>query len=55
MVGLHRVINALPRGLQNDNVKAVIIVAGMDGALSTNLVAGLVDVPAVIAALTSIG
>ena len=52
VAGLHRIINALPR-LQNEDVKAVIVVAGMDGALPS-VVAGLVDVP-VIAVPTSIG
>lgn len=52
VAGLHRVIGALPR-LQDDKVGAVIVCAGMDGALPS-VVGGLVDVP-VFAVPTSVG
>lgn len=52
VAGLHRIINALPR-LRDPNNRAVIVCAGMDGALPS-VVAGLVTVP-VIAVPTSVG
>ncbi|CAB9518058.1 AIRC [Seminavis robusta] len=52
VAGLHRVVRALPR-LQDDTVGAVIVCAGMDGALPS-VVGGLVHVP-VFACPTSIG
>ena len=52
VAGLHRIINALPK-LRSPDVKAVIVCAGMDGALPS-VVAGLVSVP-VVAVPTSIG
>lgn len=52
VAGLHRVINALPK-LRDENVGAVIVCAGMDGALPS-VVGGLVSVP-VYAVPTSVG
>ena len=52
VAGLHRIINALPR-LRDPNNRAVIVCAGMDGALPS-VVAGLVTVP-VVAVPTSVG
>lgn len=52
VAGLHRVIGALPR-LRDEKVGAVIVCAGMDGALPS-VVGGLVSVP-VIAVPTSVG
>jgi NCAIR mutase (PurE)-related protein len=52
VAGLHRVLRALPR-LQDDKVGAVIVCAGMDGALPS-VVGGLVSVP-VFACPTSVG
>jgi NCAIR mutase (PurE)-related protein len=52
VAGLHRIIRALPR-LRHVDVDAVIVCAGMDGALPSVL-AGLVSVP-VVAVPTSIG
>lgn len=52
VAGLHRILNALPR-LQDEKVGAVIVCAGMDGALPS-VVGGLVSVP-VIACPTSVG
>lgn len=52
VAGLHRILNALPT-LRSSDVGAVIVCAGMDGALPS-VVGGLVSVP-VIACPTSIG
>ena len=52
VAGLHRIVRAIPR-LRHPDVRAVIVCAGMDGALPS-VVGGLVDVP-VIAVPTSIG
>jgi NCAIR mutase (PurE)-related protein len=52
VAGLHRLITPL-RNLLSDNVDAIIVAAGMDGALPS-VVAGLVPVP-VIGLPTSIG
>jgi pyridinium-3,5-biscarboxylic acid mononucleotide synthase len=52
VAGLHRIVQALPR-LRHDDVGAIIVCAGMDGALPS-VVGGLVTVP-VIAVPTSIG
>jgi len=52
VAGLHRILNALPT-LRNEEVGAVIVCAGMDGALPS-VVGGLVSVP-VIAVPTSVG
>ena len=52
VAGLHRIVRALPR-LQDENVRCVIVCAGMDGALPS-VVGGLVSVP-VIAVPTSVG
>lgn len=52
VAGLHRILRALPR-LTHPDVGAVIVCAGMDGALPS-VVGGLVKVP-VIAVPTSIG
>lgn len=52
VAGLHRIINALDR-LRHEDVRCVIVCAGMDGALPS-VVGGLVSVP-VIAVPTSIG
>ena len=52
VAGLHRILNALPT-LRSPDVGAVIVCAGMDGALPS-VVGGLVSVP-VIACPTSIG
>ncbi|GKY95322.1 hypothetical protein MPSEU_000494000 [Mayamaea pseudoterrestris] len=52
VAGLHRIVQATPR-LRHKDVAAVIVCAGMDGALPS-VVGGLVDVP-VIAVPTSIG
>uniref|UniRef100_A0A7S4N708 phosphoribosylaminoimidazole carboxylase n=1 Tax=Odontella aurita TaxID=265563 RepID=A0A7S4N708_9STRA len=52
VAGLHRILRALPK-LRHADVKAIIVCAGMDGALPS-VVAGLVEVP-VIAVPTSVG
>lgn len=52
VAGLHRIISALPR-LRDEKVGAVIVCAGMDGALPS-VVGGLVSVP-VFAVPTSVG
>ena len=52
VAGLHRIINSLPR-LRDDEVKCIIVCAGMDGALPS-VVAGLVSVP-IVAVPTSVG
>uniref|UniRef100_A0A7S1ZTF0 phosphoribosylaminoimidazole carboxylase n=1 Tax=Ditylum brightwellii TaxID=49249 RepID=A0A7S1ZTF0_9STRA len=52
VAGLHRILNALPE-LRHPDVGAVIVCAGMDGALPS-VVAGLVSVP-VVAVPTSVG
>jgi NCAIR mutase (PurE)-related protein len=52
VAGLHRIIRALPR-LRHSEVTAVIVCAGMDGALPS-VIGGLVSVP-VIAVPTSVG
>jgi NCAIR mutase (PurE)-related protein len=52
VAGLHRLVAPLER-LANDGVDAIVVAAGMDGALPS-VVAGLVDVP-VIGLPTSIG
>ena len=52
VAGLHRIISALPR-LRDERVGAVIVCAGMDGALPS-VVGGLVSVP-VFAVPTSVG
>ena len=52
IAGLHRVVQAL-RSLVADGVAAIVVAAGMDGALPT-VVTGLVDVP-VIGLPTSVG
>ena len=52
VAGLHRFVGALPR-LRDDQVGAIIVCAGMDGALPS-VVGGLVSVP-VFAVPTSIG
>ena len=52
VAGIHRSISQLRRILDQD-VKAIIVVAGMEGALPA-VVAGLVDVP-VVGLPTSVG
>jgi len=52
IAGLHRLVQPL-RSLTSEGVKALIVAAGMDGALPT-VIAGLVDVP-VIGLPTSVG
>uniref|UniRef100_A0A7S1B8T7 phosphoribosylaminoimidazole carboxylase n=1 Tax=Corethron hystrix TaxID=216773 RepID=A0A7S1B8T7_9STRA len=52
VAGLHRILGALP-DLRGEDVRCVIVCAGMDGALPS-VVGGLVDVP-VIAVPTSVG
>jgi len=52
VAGLHRIIKALPR-LRHEDVKCILVCAGMDGALPS-VVAGLVSVP-VVAIPTSVG
>jgi len=52
VAGLHRIINALPK-LRHPDVGAIIVCAGMDGALPS-VVTGLVSVP-VVAVPTSVG
>jgi NCAIR mutase (PurE)-related protein len=52
VAGLHRIVRALPR-LRHPDVGAVLVCAGMDGALPS-VVGGLVSVP-VIAVPTSVG
>jgi NCAIR mutase (PurE)-related proteins len=52
VAGIHRLFSQIRRMLESD-VKAIIVVAGMEGALPS-VVAGLVDVP-VIGVPTSVG
>ncbi len=52
VAGIHRLFSHI-KDMINNNVKAIIVVAGMEGALPS-VVAGLVDVP-VIGVPTSIG
>lgn len=52
VAGIHRLVEPLKRSIDED-VDAIIVVAGMEGALPS-VVAGLVDVP-VIAVPTSVG
>ncbi len=53
VAGLHRLFEPLRRALDEDDVDAIIVAAGMDGALPS-VVSGLVDVP-VIGLPTSVG
>ncbi|MEF3255486.1 MAG: AIR carboxylase family protein, partial [Deferribacterales bacterium] len=52
IAGLHRAIKAVER-MKKENVKCIIVVAGMEGALPS-VISGLTDIP-VIAVPTSIG
>lgn len=52
VAGIHRLFSQIRRMLE-ENVKAIIVVAGMEGALPS-VVAGLVDVP-IIGVPTSVG
>lgn len=52
VAGLHRIVNALPK-LRHPSVRAIVVCAGMDGALPS-VVGGLVKVP-VVAVPTSVG
>jgi pyridinium-3,5-biscarboxylic acid mononucleotide synthase len=53
VAGLHRLFGPLRQLLEDDDVDAIIVAAGMDGALPS-VVSGLVDVP-VIGLPTSVG